>query len=95
MNSRTMNMIDLRFEEHALGGQTIVTGTSPATGNFTGMIALAATVVAEVLWESGYPATGSWASFTSIPAGTYLPGRFTSITLTSGQVLLVKRKNTP
>lgn len=90
-----MHTIDTRFEEHALAGQTIVTGTGANTGHFTGMLVLADAVVASMAWESGYAGTGDWSSFTSIPAGTYLPGRFSALTLTSGEVVLIHRKSTP
>lgn len=87
--------VDTRFEEHALQGQTIVTGTAPTTGHFTGMLVIADAVVAAVTYETSYEITGTWTSLTSIPAGLYLPGRFSSITLTSGEVVLIHRKRTP
>lgn len=86
-----MHAPDYRKENHATVGQTVVTGTSPVTGKFSGLIAMTDVVASAVTYEDGYPVTGSWASLTAIPKGVYLPGRFTSITLTSGECVLIHR----
>lgn len=73
-------------------GSVIVTNTSAVSGDFYAMTTVAATVVSAMTWEAGYDAnsTDDWSDLTSIPAGVTLYGRFTSITLASGEVILHK-----
>ena len=64
-----------------------IADTSAHTGNFQGFLIITDTVVAAY--------TGSIVSFptaTTIKAGTYVAGAFTSITLTSGVIIAYKRK---
>lgn len=74
--------------EFSLKGQTVVTGTSAQTGDFYCMQVVAAAVVSDMTWAPGYTAGAKWSALTSIPAGTFLYGRFVSLTLTSGEVIL-------
>ena len=80
--------------EQAVNGQEVVTDTANHKGSFTGMLVIADTVVASMSWKDGY-STGAgsldWSEFTSIPAGAYLPGDFTDIELTSGEVILIRK----
>jgi len=69
-------------------GQVVVVDTSAHVGQFYAMQVIAETVVASMVFEPGYVVIGDWSDLTTIPAGVTLFGRFTSITLTSGEVIL-------
>lgn len=74
-----------------LGGAVVLTGTSPAaTSEYFAVQVIAAAVIASVTYTPSANMTGTWTSLTSIPAGTILYGRFSTLTLTSGQVVLYK-----
>jgi hypothetical protein len=90
-----MSFLDTRYEDHAWAGQEIIVDTNNHTGNFTGLLIIADAVVGDVEWETTYNATGNWSSFTLIPAGVYLPGKFSMIQLASGQAIAIRRKMTP
>jgi hypothetical protein len=72
-------------------GQVVLTGTTAAaTSNYFAMQVIADAVVASMTWIEGYGATGDWSDLTVIPAGAVLCGRFNTLTLTSGEVILHK-----
>lgn len=74
-----------------LGGAVILTNTSAAsTAEYFAVQVIAAAVISAVTYTTSANMTGSWTSLTSIPAGTILYGRFSTLTLTSGQVVLYK-----
>jgi hypothetical protein len=74
-----------------LKGSVIVTNTNAApTSEYFAVQVVAAAVISSVTFSPNTDVTGSWTSFTSIPAGTILYGRFKTLTLTSGQVVLYK-----
>lgn len=76
-----------------LNGQVVVDDTNTYTDKFGGMLVVADAVVATMSWSDYYEedSSGDWSDLTEIKAGTYLPGEFDSITLTSGEVILYKR----
>jgi hypothetical protein len=81
-------MTDLLFSQ---SGQVVIVNTTAApTSNYYAVQVLADAVIASIVYDPGYDITGSWASFTVINAGTVLAGRFKTLTLTSGQVILHK-----
>lgn len=89
-----MNFIDTRFEDHAWAGQEIIDDTAAHAGDFSGLRVITATVVSAMTFESGYNVNAgkTWANLGTIPAGTYLPGKFSSITLASGTAIAVRKK---
>jgi hypothetical protein len=91
-----MSCIDYRFEDHAWGGQEIIDDTAAHSGDFTGLLIVADTVVASMTWKSGYAVNTNktWANLGTLPAGLYLPGKFASITLTSGKAIAIRKKVT-
>lgn len=75
----------------SLKGQVILTDTSAApTANYYAMHVIAAAVVSEITYVPGYDVTGDWSDLTTIPAGAVLAGRFLTLTLASGEVILHK-----
>lgn len=61
--------------------------TSAHTGNWQGLYAVADAVVSSVTCNiTNFP------SAVTISAGSYIPGVFTAITLTSGKVIMYNRK---
>lgn len=64
--------------------------TTPTGTEYYAMQVIADAVVASMTWAEDYAAAsdGDWSDLTSIPAGTVLTGRFTALTLTSGEVIL-------
>lgn len=72
-----------------LRGHTVVADTNAHTGKFSSFIVTAAAVVAAITYEDDYTASGDLTDLTSIPAGSVIPMRATSVTLTSGEGVLV------
>lgn len=73
-------------------GAVVLTDATPApTAEYFAVQVIAAAAISAVTYSNNSNMTGSWTSLTSIPAGTILYGRFTTLTLTSGQVILHKR----
>lgn len=85
---------DTRYEDHAWGGQEIIDDTAAHTGYFSGLLAVTDTVVSAMTWADNYDVNAgkSWANLGTIPGGTYLPGKFTSITFTSGTGIAIRLK---
>lgn len=83
MNARTNELI-----EQSLGnkGSSAITGTTAVTGSFTALQAIDDTVVAAQTDATG-ATNADLTAFTTIPAGAILFGRWTSITLTSGEMI--------
>lgn len=78
-------MTELDF---SFNGQTVITDTTPATGQFYAMQVIADAVVASMTFEPDYDSSGDWSDLGTIPAGTTICGRFSALTLTSGKVIL-------
>jgi len=82
--------------EHASKGYKVVTGTSATPYAFYGFSVLADTVVAAVVApaagnpEGAYDQDTAGTAGLAFPAGGYYPIRGSSITLTSGKVILWK-----
>lgn len=70
-------------------GIHVLTNTSPAPvyKNYGGLITTAATVVSAITYADGYDGVGTP---TPLPAGVFVPMRFSTITLTSGSAILIK-----
>lgn len=90
-----MSQLELMAAQVALNkagatGSKTITGTSaviPATGYyFFALQAMAATVVASQIDVSG-AVNATLSSITSIPVGAIIYGKWSSITLTSGQMI--------
>ena len=77
--------------DHAPLGQVAVASAATFTGKFYGLKVTATMVIDTITWETSYAAkcTGDWSDLTNLPVG-YYPGRFTSITVTSGEGILFK-----
>lgn len=76
-----------------LHGCDAVADTSAQTNGTAGyyaMLVIADAVVSAMTFANTANHDGDWSDFTSIPAGTLLMGNFTSLTLTSGEVLLYR-----
>ena len=67
-------------------GSTEITGTGAVTGNFTAIHIIADAVVAAQTDASG-TTNADLTAYTVIKQGTTLYGRWTSITLTSGEAI--------
>lgn len=90
INRRAAN--EMQYKGFAEDGVYFLTGTSAApTGNYYGFLVLANAVVASVT-HTDSTKNGDVTAVTSIPAGVFIsqPGGFTTMTLTSGEVMLVK-----
>lgn len=75
----------------SLKGQVVLTGTAAApTANYYAVHVIADAVISAVTYVTGYDITGDWTDLDTIPAGAVLAGRFTTLTLTSGKVILHK-----
>lgn len=72
-------------------GHEAVVNTSAHSGAYFGLTVMADAVVSAITYATDYEATGDLSDFTSLPAGVTVLCRFTSITLTSGEVLLHKK----
>ena len=83
-------MYKSKHSELQLGrnGQKVVTTTAATTGNFFAVQVVADAIISAVTFQHNYEITGSWTSLGTIPAGTVLYGRFSSLTLTSGKAIL-------
>ena len=90
VNRRAAN--DLNYKGFAEDGVHFLVDTNPApSGFYYGFLVLADAVVASITSIDSVK-NGDVTSVTSIPAGTFIsqPGGFTTITLTSGEIMLVK-----
>lgn len=85
---------EFQYKAHAEDGICFVTGTSAApTSLYYGFIVIADAVIASITYVDSSKQTGdAITAVTSFPAGWYqsIPGLFTTLTLTSGQVELLK-----
>ena len=88
---------EFNYKAHAQDGICIVTNTNAApTAQYYAFVVLADAVIASITYVDSTKQTGSAiTSVTSFPAGFYIPipGLFTTITLTSGQIMLLKKNN--
>ena len=75
--------------------QEVVTDTSAHTGSYRGILALTNCAVSAmtVRHSDDFLDSGRYTDLTNIPAGTFLPVRFTSITLTNGECILYEDTN--
>jgi len=83
---------EFQYKSFAEDGVLFVTDTNPATsGYYYGFLVLADAVVASITHVDSTK-NGDVTSVTSIPAGSFIsqPGGFTTLTLTSGEIMLVK-----
>lgn len=72
-------------------GQVVVTGTSAAArADYFAVQVIADAVIASMEWNPDYDGTSDWSALGTISAGTVLAGRFKTLTLTSGKVILHK-----
>lgn len=91
-----MNPADPRFTDHAWAGQEIIDDTNAHAGHFTGLLVTAEATVSAMTWAQGYAvnATKTWANLGALPPG-YYPGLFSSITLSGGRAIAIRRSRTP
>ena len=83
---------EFQYKNHSEDGVVFVTDTSAAASSYYyGFVVLADAVVASITHVDSSK-NGDVTTVTSIPAGVYIsqPGGFTTLTLTSGEVMLVK-----
>jgi hypothetical protein len=73
--------------EQAANGGTIITGTGAVTGNFGRIVVIEDAVVAAITGSPEFTDIGDMATL-ALSANLDLPIRFTSITLTSGSILV-------
>jgi hypothetical protein len=75
----------------SLRGQVVLTGTSAApTSNYFALHVIADAVISSVTFADGYEMTGSWIDLGTLNAGCVIAGRFKTLTLASGKVILHK-----
>lgn len=75
----------------SLKGQVVLTDTSAApTSNYFAVHVIADAVIDAVTYADGYDITGDWTDLTVVRAGAVLAGRFKTLTLASGEVILHK-----
>ena len=88
---------EFQYKAHAQDGICFVTNTSAApTAQYYAFVVLADAVVASITYVDSSKQTGNAiTTVTAFPAGMYIsiPGLFTTLTLTSGQVMLLKKNN--
>ena len=83
---------EFQYKNHSEDGVVFVTDTSAAASSYYyGFIVLADAVVASITHVDSSK-NGDVTTVTSIPAGIYIsqPGGFTTLTLTSGEIMLLK-----
>lgn len=74
---------------NSLVGSVVLTDTTASpTGEYYAVQVIADAVVDSVTYHQNHQMTNSWADLTSISAGTVLYGRFTNLTLASGEAIL-------
>lgn len=81
------------YKAHAEDGIHFLTDTNAApSGYYYGFLVLAEAVVASITYVDPNKQTGDITSVTAFPTGSYIsiPGGFSTITLTSGELMLVK-----
>jgi hypothetical protein len=77
--------------DFSLKGCVVINDTTAApAAEYYACQVVADSVIASMTFSPTYDNTGDWSDLTSIPAGTLLFGRFTTLTLTSGEVILHK-----
>ena len=87
---------ELNYKSHSEDGVHFLTDANPApTGNYYGFYVIADTVVASITYIDSSKQTGDLTAVTSFLAGAYitLPGLFSTITLTSGEIQLFKKSH--
>jgi hypothetical protein len=88
---------EFNYKAHAQDGVCIVTNTSAApAAQYYAFVVIADAVVSSISYIDSSKQTGNAiTTVTTFPAGFYMsiPGLFTTLTLTSGQVLLLKKNN--
>jgi hypothetical protein len=88
---------EFNYKAHAQDGICILTDTDPApVAQYYGIKVLAEAVVASITYVDSSKQTGdAITTVTALPVGMYIPipGLFTTLTLTSGEVLLLKKNN--
>ena len=83
MNNRTVEILETTLGNH---GSVEITGTSEVTGAFTALYFVENTVVADSTDATGY-SNADLSSFTVFYAGTIVYGKWSAITLTSGEAI--------
>lgn len=74
---------------NSLVGSVVLTDTTASpTGEYYAVQVIADAVIDTVTYVPHHQMTNSWSDLTSIPAGAVLFGRFTNLTLASGEVIL-------
>ena len=77
--------------DHALAGTDFVSSANTYTGDYSGFLVIrTAQISAITLTDENSGATALIGSPDDIPAGLYIPVRFTSLTLVSGTLGLIK-----
>lgn len=75
--------------QNADAGTTLITGTSEITGDFGGMI-----VVADIAFSACTP-DGKYVDLSAltnaIPAGSFIPGNYKSLTPSQGEAIAINR----
>ena len=83
---------EFEYKTHANDGVIFLTDTSAApTGNYYGFVVLADAVVSSIT-HTDSSKNGDATTVTTFPAGVYVsqPGGFTTLTLSSGEIMLLK-----
>jgi hypothetical protein len=75
---------------NGMNGFEFITDTQAHAGNFVKLQIITTTVIAAYTALANAPVTGNTLTGVSIPAGTIIGGRFSSITLTSGSLIAYK-----
>ena len=84
---------ELFYKAHAEDGVHFLTDTNAApTADYYGFLVLADAVVASITYIDSTKQTGDITSVTTFSTGSYIsiPGGFSTITLTSGELMLLK-----
>lgn len=75
--------------EHSTVGGICVSDTSAvASGDYYGILVLSTAVISEITYAADFTLTNLPTQ--TLPAGLYLPMRFTTLTLTSGVVICLR-----
>ena len=75
-------------DHNDVGGICVSDTNAVATGDYYGILVLSAAVISAVTFASDYTLTNLTTQ--TLPAGLYLPMRFTTLTLTSGVVICLR-----
>lgn len=75
-------------EHSTVGGICVSDTNAVASGDYYGILVLSTAVISAITFASDYTLTNLTTQ--TLPAGLYLPMRFTTLTLTSGVVICLR-----